>query len=221
MYDPDGDSLQLIDVYAYDADVAILEDSNLDGNLFNDTVFTFTTSKPGYHYITYVVSDNKGGYATGIIKVKSEGLYPIIPFEHIDIFVSPPLTIEQAEASNIEFEAIGTGDGTNAVDNVTTIAHTKGVAEAICSSRGDYLPSQRDLQRLYDWKPSGQIFADYRYPNDKPYWTSDQVDDVNTTLVNLLDGSVTASNNEEVNYVLCISSDITPVSLSLDGRTSI
>ncbi|MEZ8608677.1 MULTISPECIES: adhesion domain-containing protein [unclassified Vibrio] len=225
--DPNGDSLQLIDVYAYDADVAIIEDANLDGNLFNDTIFTFTTSNSGYHNITYVVSDNKGGFATGIIKLKSEDLYPIIVFNEGNVYqsVTPPLTMEQAETASIEFEIIGTGDGTNAVDNVTTVAHSKGVAEAICTARGAFLPNQVDLQELYAWKPDGQIFTDYRYPNDKPYWTSDQVDETTTTLVNLFDGSVTASNNEEVNYVLCTNTEyipeITPVSISLNGVTSI
>ncbi|PMO44228.1 hypothetical protein BCT11_07690 [Vibrio sp. 10N.222.52.B12] len=55
--DADGDDIQLIQVEAWNATVELAapnDPSNLS--------FTFETLHPGTHYVTYVVSDHKGGY---------------------------------------------------------------------------------------------------------------------------------------------------------------
>ncbi|EJF7266800.1 hypothetical protein M8475_004722, partial [Vibrio parahaemolyticus] len=110
--DPDGDELQLIDVFVYGATVTIPQDANGDGNPFNDTVFTFTTNESGTKNVSYTVSDLKGGYATGVIEVEVDG-----PYEDIGDF-SAPHTALQAAGFGAQFEPHGPGDGITALKSV-------------------------------------------------------------------------------------------------------
>lgn len=64
VFDSDGDSLQLVGVYAYDATVSPTSLTQLD-----NTKFDVTFSRTGLHDISYQVSDHYGGFATGIVRV--------------------------------------------------------------------------------------------------------------------------------------------------------
>ncbi|WP_237667730.1 Lcl C-terminal domain-containing protein, partial [Vibrio sp. V34_P3A8T189] len=64
LIDGDKDLVQLIDVYAYNAHVSISKNAS-----FTNTSFTFKSNKTGLHYVTYVLSDHNGGYATGVIEI--------------------------------------------------------------------------------------------------------------------------------------------------------
>ncbi|WP_217541182.1 DUF1566 domain-containing protein [Vibrio metschnikovii] len=64
LIDGDKDLVQLTDVYAYDAYVGISKNAG-----FTNTSFTFKSNKSGLHHVTYVLSDHKGGYGTGIVEI--------------------------------------------------------------------------------------------------------------------------------------------------------
>ncbi|CAH1563191.1 hypothetical protein THF1C08_1290001 [Vibrio jasicida] len=82
--DADGDDIQLIQVEAWNATVELAapnDPSNLS--------FTFETLHPGQHYVTYVVSDHKGGYGVAQARVfvdteyrlEGETYFPKYPLE--------------------------------------------------------------------------------------------------------------------------------------------
>ncbi|MFB2647460.1 hypothetical protein [Shewanella mangrovisoli] len=74
IYDADGDSLQIIGVYAYDATVTPTDLTQLD-----NTKFDVTFSRTGIHDINYQISDHNGGFATGIVRVYvKENLPPVL-----------------------------------------------------------------------------------------------------------------------------------------------
>lgn len=213
--DPDGDTLQLIDVYTFDAFVTIPEDSNGDGNLFNDTVFELTSSQPGNQDVTYVVTDNNGGFATGVVSIPVENVYEPITIVSINSIVSPPLTGKQAEIGGIVFTPSTPGDGVTAIDSLVTATHTWDIANSVCEARGEELASESVLRALYNENPSSGIFANHNYPVDLNYWTADVSGDQAVTF-NFNNGTTKNSTIDSSYYLMCLA---VSYSLEIEGET--
>ncbi|MGY3896876.1 Ig-like domain-containing protein, partial [Aeromonas enterica] len=62
--DPDGDPLQLTDVYAFDATVSATSKTDI-----TNTRFDFVADKPGVYDVTYYVTDHNGGYAIAVVRI--------------------------------------------------------------------------------------------------------------------------------------------------------
>ncbi|MFA0058038.1 Ig-like domain-containing protein, partial [Vibrio echinoideorum] len=213
--DPDGDTLQLIDAYTFDASVTIPADSNGDGNLFNDTVFELTSSQPGNQDVTYVVTDNNGGFATGVVSIPVENVYEPITIVLIDSIVSPPLTGKQADIGGIVFSPSTPGDGATSIDSLVTATHTWDIANSVCEARGDELASEAVLRALYNENPNSGIFVNHNYPVDLNYWTADVSGDQAVTF-NFNNGTTKNSTIDSSYYLMCLAMSY---SLEIEGET--
>ena len=172
--DPDGDTLHLVDVYAFGATLIIPQDANGDGNAFNDTEFDFSSKQPGEVTLTYVVSDEKGGYATGIVQS-----YVSDPYESIfvssngKIYLPPTLYQDAQDASIASTPKIG--NGTTSLLGITTATHDWETANYLCQSKEARLPSVSELRDLYnEGNTNGALFINHNWPVDVNYWTSEQ-----------------------------------------------
>ncbi|MFA0055093.1 hypothetical protein [Vibrio echinoideorum] len=194
--DPDGDTLQLIDVFSFGATVATLEDADGDGNRFNDTQFTFVSTESGSKSVTYIVTDQKGGYATGVIQ-----MYVANPYEPIGN-MKPPLIELQAQAISANYQPHGPGDGIKALDNQVNATFDISAAAGVCAAQGGGLPSITELQDLYDQFPNGDLYRQHNWPVDLPYWAS------SGELFDMYDGSIssTGGNGTSV-YNVCLAID--------------
>lgn len=187
--DPDGDQLQLIDVFVFGATVSILLPA--DGEApFSGTKFHFQSTESGTKNISYTVSDLKGGYATGVIEVEIDG-----PYSAIGIF-SAPHTAKQAEEFSALFKPQGPGDGSTALENLLNASYDFERAEAVCLTQGRHLPSVSQLVELYNNYPIGGLFKVKNWPIDLPYWS------VEGNLVHMAIGI--AVTGAEYAYVSCV-----------------
>ncbi len=176
--DPDGDTLHLVDVYTYGATVSIPEDANGDGDYFNDTVFEFNGTTPGITNATYVVSDGRGGYATGVLRLNVADVYGniFLNTSEPNLLFAPPLTARVADAAEVEYVPV-VGDGVTAVEGLATATHDWIAANGYCESTGGSLPTMADLQRLRqhlmdtEGTASPELFQFHQWPEDLPYWS--------------------------------------------------
>ncbi|MFB1076388.1 beta-prism lectin domain-containing protein [Photobacterium damselae] len=203
--DPDGDSLQLIDVYGFNVNLNIPDDSNGDGNFFNDTIFTVSSKEPGYSAITYVVTDKKGGYATGVVYLTfSEPYKPIIAAGHLYL---PPLVYSRAINADVNASYI-TGDGNTGIDGLKTATHAYWTSESLCKARGGHLATLSELEALYDNYKSGALFTDTNWPTGK-YWSSTPDSTTNYWVLNTENGLTEYLAKDSYLYSTCVSD--TPV----------
>ncbi len=209
--DPDGDTLHLVDVYAFGATLIIPQDANGDGNAFNDTEFDFSSKQPGEVTLTYVVSDEKGGYATGIVQS-----YVSDPYESIfvssngKIYLPPTLYQDAQDASIASTPKIG--NGTTSLLGITTATHNWEAANYLCQAKGARLPSVSELRALYnEGNANGALFINHNWPVDVNYWTSEQ-GSTSISYHQSLDMENNTVNSDHVNsstlYAACI--DETP-----------
>lgn len=215
--DDDGDTLQLIDVFAYDATLSIPTDFNSNGNNFDDTVFTFSSNNPGRHSITYVVSDNKGGFATGVIDLNVADVYQniLVTTSSPNLLFSPPYTASQAELANLKYAAGPVGDGSSSLDGLSTATHDWVTANGICEARGGALPTRTEIQALYLSRPNGGLFSSESWPVDINYWTESGGSEAGSfQSINMSNGNITESApSSDYNYVACISRESVTVSV--------
>lgn len=189
--DVDGDDIQLIQVEAWNATVDLAapnDPSNLS--------FTFDTSHTGVHYVTYVVSDHKGGY--GVAQVRIEVYDPSGGAAWGDIQMGlklffGPLTASEAQSSEVIFTS--SYFDTNGA-NVATFNFTH--AKDSCQNKGR-LPTSEELKALASYN-NGPDVSD-SWPVDLAYWANN-----NGTgeLIDLKDGSVVTVTNPGGYYVSCM-----------------
>ncbi|MEF1329120.1 hypothetical protein [Vibrio sp. M260121] len=208
--DPDGDVPHLINVFSYDARLTIPEDANKDGNKFNDTMFEFTGARAGIIPVTYVVSDGKGGYATGVVQVIVAGVYSdiLVNDSTPELLFKPPLTAQAAEEARIKHSPV-IGDGVLSLLDVENATHDWVTASGYCEAAGGRLPTIEQLNRLHSFVSSkGGLFNGYDWPQNKPYWSSTEgaITVGNKQALNLDSGTVLEDETQETSYyVTCIS----------------
>ncbi|MFA0524093.1 DUF823 domain-containing adhesin [Vibrio sp. 10N.222.52.C3] len=206
--DPDGDTLHLVDIYSFGATILIPNDANNDGNLFNDTEFDFTSTQPGETSVSYVVSDGKGGYATGILQGYVGNPYE--PIVSVNIYLPPLMYADARDAEIIATPQVG--NGTTALNGITTASHDWHTANSLCQARGARLPTAMELQSLYDdGNTSGRLFTNHNWPIDVNYWASDQGTSGTSyhRSVNMADRVVSTNDvNSSVRFTACV--DETP-----------
>lgn len=206
--DPDGDTLHLIDVYAFGATLVIPQDANNDGNAFNDTEFDFSSEQPGEVSLTYVVSDGKGGYATGVVQGYVGNPYE--PIVSVDIYLPPLMYVDAKDAEISATPQVG--NGTTSLNGITTASHDWDTANYLCQAKGARLPTTTELLNLYDdGNTSGGLFTNHNWPIDVNYWASDQGTSGISyhRSVNMANRVVSTNDvNSSVRYTACI--DETP-----------
>ena len=163
--DPDGDSLQLTDVYAYNANVAITDPLDV-----NNTKFNFSASQPGNYSVTYYVSDHRGGYAVAVVRiVVSE---QPLPWNDI-VLASGARYTAPWEKSSADIAGIYYQGTEPEVINGTEYLiplFSADAAQALCQSRGMALPSQEQMNALFQARPD--VANSDHWPTSLAYWSS-------------------------------------------------
>ncbi|WP_104038751.1 Ig-like domain-containing protein [Vibrio jasicida] len=189
--DADSDDIQLVQVDAWNATVELAA-PNDPKNLS----FTFEASAPGAHYVTYVVSDHKGGY--GVAQVRIEAYDPSMISTWGDIQMGlklffGPLTASEAQSSGTVMT--GSHFDTNGAFVATfNFSH----AEDSCQDKGR-LPTSDELIGLVGYNNDSDNPEDW--PVNLAYWASNEGIG---ELIDLTDGSVEPATNLGSYYVACM-----------------
>ncbi|QDO83204.1 hypothetical protein FM037_08150 [Shewanella psychropiezotolerans] len=183
--DSDGDGLQLVEVQSYTATVAAKDPNDL-----SNTVLTFTSLVGGKHYVTYVVSDQHGGFATGIIEVSVANQDQMARWSDIEndqlLFTAPQTKFEmdiEAAAATYQGNWIDTGY----TPNISMSTFSSVGAEAYCATRGR-LPTVAEIQDLYNVKSPA---SSYSWPMGQGYLA---LDGTSFSVVSLLDNKIAQVN---------------------------
>ncbi|MBT0271275.1 peptidase, partial [Vibrio campbellii] len=184
----DGDDIQLILVDAWNAqvDLAAPDDtSNLS--------FTFKPRHAGFHYVTYVVTDHKGGYGVAQVKIEVVDLSAGATWGNIQMGLKlffGPLTSSEADLQGV------TSTSSNFDSNDADVATFNFVrAEDSCQSKGR-LPTSDELKALAQY-----IISD-GWPVDLAYWANNNGTGELIDLKN--NGSVVPETNPGGYYVSCM-----------------
>ena len=177
--DPDGDVLQLIDVFGYNSTNIIQPGptSNFDSNSF-----TFETSQFGEHYLSYVVTDKNGGYASSTIKVNVEADISLLqswddititdPYISAPITFTAPASLAYAELSKVPYHEVLTGDDVSAPLGEQYITMTYNDAYQHCIDVGGRLPIEREMQTLFS--ALGNVYSSRNWPASEFFWLADK-----------------------------------------------
>ena len=184
--DADGDPLQLTQAESWTSEVSLTDPNDIDNLSFN-----FKPDSSGIHYVSYLISDRKGGYSVGSAQIQVyESKEP--KWENINdtlrTWTAPitPLTAVKAgiEHKGVHVDSIG--------NEIATFSYEE--ASKYCSSMGG-LPITIELMQL---KSSlDRLSNDKKWPVDLSYWSADG------SLVNVL-ASSEGGEHPSGNYVTCL-----------------
>lgn len=231
LIDPDKQHVQLTDVFAYNSFV-----SPVDNNDFNSTSFRFKSSKEGLHYVTYVLSDHDGGYATGIIEILVGSKKPWASrlTSSKSTYLSP-LEYNEVKSSSIPHSGVSREDGFDGPLGFNTALFSYSQASAFCSSYGLDLPTVADFTSLKNDFPQGLYLSKNKFspvigdrnknvswPATSYYWSKSATAGA-ATIVSLSDystvDSVSTVGASERYAVTCISRGrIESVSASINNQ---
>ncbi len=183
----DDYDLQLVKVDSYTASV-----ESIDANDLENTTFTFEAFTDGKHYVSYMVSDHRGGFATGIVEVEVIESQDATWFdiEHGFLLFSAPETHYEVEQSGDEFQ--GFFEDNTYVPPLDIATFSLAGAQAYCSPRGR-LPTTGELNLM---KEARDPIGEKSWPDGRAYITEDG------TLLSLGDGVTTG----DYFYVTCVDS---------------
>lgn len=177
--DPDGDTLKLVDVLTFNAQVKILEDT--DPDFTNYTSFEFTAMGLGERVITYVVEDQLGGYAVGNVTLNLTGGIGEVEISWSDITLSDgttftaPLSTEFASLLKVEYSADYTETAETGPEGYKIALMTYQEAEEFCASKSARLPMPSELLALKQAEgntASSNLFDNQSWPIGRAYWSA-------------------------------------------------
>lgn len=190
----DGDELQLIDVQSYTANVT----SKAPGVMTNK-IFTFEAAGSGKHYVSYTVSDQRGGFATGIVEVSTFDANQVsrwTDIENVTLLFSAPQTKFEIDATGDDYQ--GFYNDTDYTPSLNIATFTFAGAQGYCGTRGR-LPTPDELEAMYIAKDPKTTWL---WPTGKAYVTQD----VTTPgLVSLANGAI-SNLGTDLYYVTCVDS---------------
>ncbi|CAH6940615.1 conserved hypothetical protein [Vibrio chagasii] len=167
----DGDDYQIVYVESFNADVNAKDP--LDTS--NKTI-VFETSKAGYHYISFAVSDHNGVYDMGLIKVHVADPNQVSKWGDIRHFMdlySAPLTAAEATSNNVVYDSKQSdGAYTPAID-MAGFKYTTGVDT--CNQIGGSMPT---LKQLVQMASDIDVQVLHNWPIQAPYLAYDEENDV-------------------------------------------
>ncbi|MCK8084000.1 hypothetical protein [Vibrio sp. 1CM8B] len=168
--DADEDAVTLQDVISYDATVSVTSDSTLE----------FSSTVSGVHYVTYVVSDGKGGYSSAVVSVTIEPQPSMVrDWQDItyndtanttDVTITAPMSKAEADYVRLPYSDTHIGDGVHSPAYSEITLHSFDEAMEICKSMGGRLPTQGELEQ------SIQLFRSNNWPTDGSYWVGSRTD---------------------------------------------
>ncbi|MFN3015066.1 Ig-like domain-containing protein [Vibrio coralliilyticus] len=163
--DPDGDILQLTEVYSYNAQVYVADETDPA-----NTRFTFSAKNPGTYDVSYYVTDHNGGFAVATVRLTVAELAK--PWQDVVLANSQRYTApwekQGADVSQLYYQGIET-EAINSTDyDITLFDHN--TASSLCLSRGMVLPTGEQMEALFTAKPD--IASSDHWPVSTRYWTS-------------------------------------------------
>lgn len=197
--DVDGDKLQLIDVYTHGLGFAKVLPLSME--------FNYTPNMSGEHYLTYVVTDHKGGYGVGTL------VFDVLSYRSIyskaqTVTFSPTFTQSEISSMNGAYSALYWENGTQGAPGYHPVFDQE-LAQAYCVTRGKVLPSRIQLRELYtDELGAESVFlSSYQWPAGSPYIASDG-------WVSLATGEHGSTNEE--GYISCVDVKAAPTEYSFN-----
>lgn len=168
--DADGDVVTVKEVSSYDSTVSVTSDST----------FEFSSTVSGLHYVTYVVSDGKGGYSSAVVSVTVEPQPSLVrDWQDItyndtanatNVTITAPMSKAEADYVNLPYSDTLIGDGVNSPAFSEITLHSFDEAMDVCKAMGGRLPTQGELEQ------SIQLFRSNNWPTDDSYWVGSRTD---------------------------------------------
>ncbi|WP_159737757.1 Ig-like domain-containing protein [Vibrio atypicus] len=191
--DPDGDTLQLIDVQSFYANVTPTAPTDIA-----NTQFQFSASQAGLHYVSYMVSDHRGGFSNNIVEVNVLDPSQNQQWSDIELGLSvyrAPLTVQAALKEGVNHSGSLRDGGYSPAVNMATFSADE--AASYCSRFGR-LPSSVELSDVLTQKDPTQ---NLNWPNQSTYLADD------SGYLNIVDLSTGASYPyvKGYHYVTCYS----------------
>ncbi|MPW30820.1 hypothetical protein F9L16_17680 [Agarivorans sp. B2Z047] len=203
---PDDQVVQLVGVESITATVTSADPDNT-----SNTQFSFIAPTPGLHYVSYLVHDHYGGYATAIVEVH------VIPAEHEPLWgdievqgltFSAPMTVRDALEGEVVFQNARIDKGYSPYVLMAAFSDVGG--ENYCNSFAR-IPTESEMNKLIETDPS----IVHKWPAGEHYLVLSN-DEINTMS---MDGRVTPYVSPA--YLTCVSGT-TLVTLDIevvDGST--
>lgn len=191
--DPDDDPLQLVDVQSYYADVA----SAVSNDSLN-TKLNFSAALPGRHYVSYTVSDNRGGYSSNFIEVRVQDPSQDSQWADIQLGLnvySGPLTEQEAASQFVATSGHLVDEGYTPAISMATFSAEEAVD--YCADIGR-LPTSKELSDLVSHKAPA---TSLNWPHQSQYLAEDEG---HFNRVDLSTGNSTPYT-EGYQYVTCVS----------------
>lgn len=204
--DPDGDTLQLTDVYAYNAQVEPTPQTNLAETLGN-TSFDFSAKLPGTYDVSYYVSDHNAGFAVGVVRINvvdssptDKPWYDIILSSNNERYTAP---WEQTQADQIGLPYQQLYQEINNSGSYSIPLFSWLTADALCKTRGMVLPSPNQAKKLYN-EITGGISFSKNWPVQRTYWTSKLIGGSEASEFDFLTGKLATASKNKATIVTCV-----------------
>ncbi|EPN8915636.1 hypothetical protein ACT4GA_003274 [Vibrio vulnificus] len=197
----DGDPFQLISVNSSNST------TNPSNATVDNTAFDFLTSKDGYHYVAFAVTDHRGAYAMGQMKISvidpdSYGTWDGIALN--GLWYTKPLTSSEAAASGFTYNGTFVDYAYAPALELATSRYPN--ADKQCAQLGR-LPTQAEMVALYN----EGVKLKYDWPTSVPYLaTQDSVPiTINLASSGESAGQVGTPNENETYLVTCVVGGVT------------
>ncbi|WP_082173466.1 Ig-like domain-containing protein [Vibrio sp. VPAP30] len=195
--DPDGDSLQLTEVYSYNAEVSVADETDPA-----NARFTFSAKTSGTYDVSYYVTDHNGGFAVATVRITVAELAK--PWQDIVLSSSQRYTApwekQSADVSQLYYQGIKT-EAINGTDyDITLFDHN--TASSLCLSRGMVLPTSEQMEALFNAKPD--IVSSDHWPVAARYWTSSSEAATSYQAIDMSTGVLTASSSITPLIATCV-----------------
>lgn len=193
-------SLQVLDTYAFDAQVSVADPSDINNQAIN-----FMASENGTYDVSYLISDHRGGYDVGVIRVVVSDEEPEPTWTDITLsdgtVYTAPLTDITAAQEDKPIQDTFSDSTTGFTYNVATYSLEN--AKSLCALEGLVVPSYAELSALYS--EVGNVTDSEGWPTGQPYWIDlRDPDDPNMFALDLSTGMFFNANNDSRYYVTCI-----------------
>lgn len=160
----DADDYQLVYVETFNAEVAAKDPLDT-----SNKIIKFQASEPGYHYISFAVSDHNGAYDMGLIRVEvvdpnQTAQWGDIP-HLLDVYIGPPTVLDVIAQGETYSMLIRDAGYTPAID-MAGFRYAR--AKDYCNAIGATLPTlvqlqgmtaDVDVKAIYDWPTQTRYIA--------------------------------------------------------------
>ncbi|MGR5358001.1 Ig-like domain-containing protein [Vibrio chagasii] len=167
----DGDDFQLVYVESFNAEATLKDPLDI-----TNKIIIFQASTPGYHYISFAVSDHNGVYDMGLIRVEvvdpnQSARWGAIP--HLADLYTAPLTAVDAANKGLPYDSKVSDSGYTPAIDMAGLRYV--TADTYCKSIGASLPT---LAQLTQMTTDIKVQAPHNWPVKSAYLAYDDVSEL-------------------------------------------